>query len=58
MSTSSTCEDTHGVLPQPTAFLRTLRDVDTWADARAVAVEVPGSRFAATVKSVAERART
>jgi glycosyltransferase A (GT-A) superfamily protein (DUF2064 family) len=49
MSTSSTGERTLEVLPQPTAILRNLRDVDTWADARAVADEVPGSRFAVAV---------
>jgi glycosyltransferase A (GT-A) superfamily protein (DUF2064 family) len=56
MSTPSTGEHTRDVLPQPTALLRTLRDVDTWQDARAVADEVPGSRFAAAVESIQERA--
>ena len=37
MSTSTTGLHTLDVLPGPTALLRTLRDVDTWADARAVA---------------------
>ncbi len=30
----------------------TLRDVDTIADARAVAAEVPGSRFAAALRTL------
>lgn len=52
MSTPSTGEHTREVLPQPTALLRTLRDVDTWEDARAVAREVPSSRFADSVSAV------
>ena len=49
MSTPSTGHHTREVLPAPTALLRTLRDVDTWEDARAVAAEVPHTRFAAAV---------
>jgi glycosyltransferase A (GT-A) superfamily protein (DUF2064 family) len=49
MSTPSTGQHTCEVLPQPTALMRTIRDVDTWDDARVVADEVPYSRFAATV---------
>ena len=56
MSTSTTGQHTREVIPGPTALLRTLRDVDTWADARAVAEEVPGSRFAAAVLAFGERA--
>ena len=56
MSTSTTGQRTREVLPAPTALLRTLRDVDTWADARAVAEEVPHSRFAAAVHAFSERA--
>jgi hypothetical protein len=52
MSTPSTGEHTREVLPQPTALLRTLRDVDTWEDALAVAREVPSSRFADSVSAV------
>jgi glycosyltransferase A (GT-A) superfamily protein (DUF2064 family) len=52
MSTSFTGERTLEVLPQPTALLRNLRDVDTWDDARAVADEIPGSRFASAVGAV------
>jgi glycosyltransferase A (GT-A) superfamily protein (DUF2064 family) len=52
MSTPHTGERTLAVLPGPTALLRRLRDVDTWDDARAVADEVPGSRFAAAVAAV------
>jgi hypothetical protein len=33
-----------------------LRDVDTWADAQAVAEEIPRSRFAAAVLAFGERA--
>ena len=58
MSTSSTGQHTLDVLPGPTALLRTLNDVDTWDDARAVAAAVPNSRFAAAAASVAERARS
>jgi glycosyltransferase A (GT-A) superfamily protein (DUF2064 family) len=58
MSTPSTGRHTHEVLPAPTAMLRTLRDVDTWDDARAVASEIPRSRFAAAVAALIERART
>ena len=49
MSTPSTGQHTREVLPGPTALVRTLRDVDTWADARTVATAIPNSRFAATV---------
>lgn len=49
MSTASTGLHTLEVLPEPTAQLRTLRDVDTWDDALAVAADLPGSRFAAAV---------
>jgi len=58
MSTASTGQHTREVLPQPTALLRTLRDVDTWDDARAVADEVPFSRFADAVAAVSMRSRT
>jgi uncharacterized protein len=57
MSASTTGQHTREVIPAPTALLRTLRDVDTWDDARAVAEEIPGSRFAAAVLSVDERAQ-
>lgn len=57
MSTATTGQDTRAVIPGPTALLRALRDVDTWADARAVAEEVPGSRFATAVLTFGERAR-
>jgi hypothetical protein len=56
MSTSTTGQRTREVLPAPTALLRTLRDVDTWADARAVADAVPHSRFATAVHAFSERA--
>ncbi len=55
MSTSSTGQHTLDVLPHPTALLRTLNDVDTWDDARAVATDVPSSRFGVAVASAAER---
>ena len=58
MSTSDTGQHTRDVLPAPTALLRTLRDVDTWADTQAVAAEIPHSRFAAAVRAFGERART
>jgi len=53
MSTASTGHHTRQVLPAPTALLRTLRDVDTWADARVVADEAPHTRFAAAVNQQA-----
>jgi glycosyltransferase A (GT-A) superfamily protein (DUF2064 family) len=56
MSTASTAQHTREALPAPTALLRTLRDVDSWADAQAVAEDVPGSRFATAVLAVNERA--
>ena len=49
MSTASTGRDTRDVLPAPAALIRTLRDVDTWGDARHVAAEIPHTRFAAAV---------
>ena len=55
MSTPSTGQHTREVLPQPTALLRTMRDVDTWDDALSVASEAPHSRFSA---AVAERVGT
>jgi glycosyltransferase A (GT-A) superfamily protein (DUF2064 family) len=55
MSTSATGQHTREVLPAPTALLRTLRDVDTWADAQAVAEGIPHSRFAASVLAVSQR---
>jgi glycosyltransferase A (GT-A) superfamily protein (DUF2064 family) len=58
MSTASTGQHTLEVLPGPTALIRTLRDVDTWEDARVVAREVPHSRFADAVTAVSERSRT
>jgi len=58
MSTASTGQHTREVLPAPTAILRTLRDVDTWADAQAVAEEIPHSRFAAAVLAFGGQART
>ncbi|MGH3474959.1 MAG: TIGR04282 family arsenosugar biosynthesis glycosyltransferase [Aeromicrobium sp.] len=58
MSTASTGQHTREVLPQPTALLRTLRDVDTWDDARVVADEVPYSRFADAVVALSTRSRT
>ena len=58
MSTASTGQHTREVLPGPTALIRTLRDVDTWDDARVVAHEVPHSRFASAVAAVSERSRT
>jgi glycosyltransferase A (GT-A) superfamily protein (DUF2064 family) len=58
MSTPTTGQCTREVLPEPIALLRTLRDVDTWGDARAVAEEIPGSRFAEAVLAVTERAST
>jgi glycosyltransferase A (GT-A) superfamily protein (DUF2064 family) len=58
MSTASTGQHTREVLPQPTALLRTLRDVDTWGDARAVADDVPHSRFADAVAAISQRSRT
>lgn len=39
------------------AELPPLRDVDTYADARAVAAQAPGSRFAAALGALAEAAR-
>ena len=58
MSTASTGQHTREVVPAPTAILRTLRDVDTWADAQAVAGEIPRSRFAAVVLAVSEQTST
>lgn len=58
MSTSTTGQHTREVLPAPTALLRTLRDVDTWDDARVVAEEVPDSRFADAVAAFSEWSRT
>jgi len=54
MSTASTGRHTREVLPAPTALIRTLRDVDTWDDARDVADQIPHTRFAA---AVSERVR-
>jgi glycosyltransferase A (GT-A) superfamily protein (DUF2064 family) len=54
MSTASTGRHTLEVLPGPTALLRSLNDVDTWDDARGVAADVPGSRFADAVRTVTE----
>jgi glycosyltransferase A (GT-A) superfamily protein (DUF2064 family) len=51
MSTPLTGQHTRDVLPQPVAEVRGLRDVDTWADAQAVAHDVPGSRFAAATRA-------
>jgi len=51
MSSPSTAASTREVLPQPVATMRTLRDVDTWKDALAVAEALPGSRFARVVQS-------
>ena len=58
MSTASTGQHTREVLPGPIALIRTLRDVDTWDDARLVADEVPYSRFADAVAAFSERNRT
>jgi glycosyltransferase A (GT-A) superfamily protein (DUF2064 family) len=58
MSTPSTGQHTREVLPGPTALLRSLRDVDTWADARTVATVIPDSRFAAAVTAFSELVRT
>jgi glycosyltransferase A (GT-A) superfamily protein (DUF2064 family) len=58
MSTPSTGQHTREVLPAPTALIRTLRDVDTWADARAVAAEIAHTRFAAAVADLSERSRS
>lgn len=58
MSTASTGRHTREVLPGPTALIRTLRDVDTWEDARVVANDIPDSRFADAVAAVSERSRT
>jgi glycosyltransferase A (GT-A) superfamily protein (DUF2064 family) len=52
MSAPSTGRHTREVLPQPTAHLRTLRDVDTWDDACAVAADIPTSRFADVVSAL------
>jgi glycosyltransferase A (GT-A) superfamily protein (DUF2064 family) len=52
MSTSSTGRHTREVLPAPAALVRTLRDVDTWNDARRVAAEIPHTRFAAAVSEL------
>jgi uncharacterized protein len=49
MSTASTGRHTREVLPAPIALIRTLRDVDTWDDARDVADQIPHTRFAAAV---------
>ena len=57
MSTPSTGQHTREVLPSPTALIRTLRDIDTWADARTVATVIPDSRFAASVTACCERVR-
>lgn len=57
MSTPFTGLHTREVLPAPTALIRTLRDVDTWDDARVVAAEIPNSRFAASVTAISERSR-
>jgi glycosyltransferase A (GT-A) superfamily protein (DUF2064 family) len=57
MSTPFTGQDTRDVLPEPTASLRVLRDVDTWDDARAVAAEIPHSRFGAAVGGLGDGAR-
>ncbi|MFY1615702.1 TIGR04282 family arsenosugar biosynthesis glycosyltransferase [Micromonospora sp. WMMD736] len=55
MSTSDTARDTWAALTGRglrTAPLPVLRDVDEWSDALAVAVEVPGGRFARQVAAV------
>ncbi|RJQ69188.1 DUF2064 domain-containing protein [Pseudonocardiaceae bacterium YIM PH 21723] len=54
MSTSDTGLLTYRALIEP-ALLPELSDVDTMADARRVATEVPGSRFAAAVAKVPVR---
>ncbi|TXL57669.1 TIGR04282 family arsenosugar biosynthesis glycosyltransferase [Aeromicrobium terrae] len=51
MSTSFTGQHTRTVLPHPVGELRRLCDVDTWADAQAVARQAPASRFAAAVRA-------
>ena len=56
MSTPSTGQHTREVLPRPTAILRTIRDVDTWDDARDVATEIPNSRFGVAVSAYSRRA--
>jgi len=58
MSTPTTGRHTREVLPAPIALLRTVRDVDTWGDAQAVAEETQHSRFAAAVLAVDQQART
>ncbi|MGV9213774.1 TIGR04282 family arsenosugar biosynthesis glycosyltransferase [Micromonospora sp. RB23] len=55
MSTPDTGRDTWAALTGRglrTAPLPVLRDVDTWSDALAVAVEVPGGRFARQVAAI------
>jgi glycosyltransferase A (GT-A) superfamily protein (DUF2064 family) len=39
------------------AILPTVRDVDTWADARSVASLTPGTEFAAAVAAIARQSR-
>jgi glycosyltransferase A (GT-A) superfamily protein (DUF2064 family) len=57
MSTPTTRLRTLDVLPGSTARLRTLRDVDTWSDARAVATEIAGTRFGIAVHALDELVR-
>lgn len=57
MSTSSTCADTEAALVlagHRVGFTRALTDVDTLADARTVARQVPGAHFARAWRSLPE----
>jgi glycosyltransferase A (GT-A) superfamily protein (DUF2064 family) len=51
MSTADTGARTRDAIGGDPARLRELRDMDTWADAVAIAAEVPGRRIAGSVRS-------
>jgi uncharacterized protein len=53
MSQADTGELTEAALAGPVEHLRTLRDMDTWDDAVAIAQDIPISRLATVVKGAA-----
>jgi uncharacterized protein len=53
MSQADTGELTEAALAGPVEHLRTLRDMDTWDDAVAIAQDIPISRLATVVKAAA-----
>lgn len=53
MSRADTAEQTIAALGGEVDLLRTLTDIDTWADVLAVAAELPGSHLARSVQEVA-----